>query len=321
MLKAQLWSKMYQVEPRWREVEDILTGDFFGVLDYLPRDPFLREFISRAVKLNITSESPELHGVDWDACEMLFWPMISGEDESAEPDVLIISNRWIIVIEVNLRSGLGDKQPWREYMVGQTIAKEHGIEPGDVYYVLLTVDKGDIAETFEHVANLDYQELQSKTLYVQWYQVVSLIEEWLHTSADEIKVASEQVRMLGDLLEAMRKRRRIVFSGFSFYHQKQAKVFGSNYFCPPRFNGFLFKTSHKCNTDWSGWRLSVFEGFERSLSRVDLISAPIFVNEQFTRFVVNAPTVKHSQNAIFSNRSRICVSVAETGRFLVESGR
>jgi hypothetical protein len=303
MLKTQLWSKIYQIEPHWREVEDILTGDFFGVLDYLPRVPFLREFISRAAELNImTSDRPELHGVDWDACKMQFWPMINGEDESAEPDVIIISNRWIIVIEVKLRSGLGNKQPWREYVVGQIVAKEHGITPSAVYYMLLTVDKSDITETFECVANSGYKELQSKTFYVQWYQIVALIEEWLHKGKNRINVVSEQVRMLSDLLEAMRKRRNIAFSGFSFYHQKQTKVFGSNYFCPPRFNGFLFKISHKCNNEGSGWRPSIFEGFGRSLLHVDLIGVPIFVNEPFSGFVVNVPTVKHSHNAIFTSR-------------------
>lgn len=39
MLKAQLRSKIYALASEWQEMEDILTGDFFGALDYPPRQP------------------------------------------------------------------------------------------------------------------------------------------------------------------------------------------------------------------------------------------------------------------------------------------
>ncbi len=38
MLKAELRAKMFQLDPDWAKVEDILTGDLFGALDYLPRN-------------------------------------------------------------------------------------------------------------------------------------------------------------------------------------------------------------------------------------------------------------------------------------------
>ena len=49
MLKAQLKSKIFQLSSKWRENEDILTGDFFGVLDYLPRNPYLCKFMAEAL--------------------------------------------------------------------------------------------------------------------------------------------------------------------------------------------------------------------------------------------------------------------------------
>jgi hypothetical protein len=42
MLKAQLRSKIGALGPDGQDIEDILTGDFFGALDHLPRKPYLR---------------------------------------------------------------------------------------------------------------------------------------------------------------------------------------------------------------------------------------------------------------------------------------
>ena len=40
MLNTQLHSKLnLSYLNRWQDCEDILTGDFFGILDYLPRQP------------------------------------------------------------------------------------------------------------------------------------------------------------------------------------------------------------------------------------------------------------------------------------------
>lgn len=44
MLKAQLRSKIGLLGSDWQDIEDILTGDYFGALDYLPRQPFLRSY-------------------------------------------------------------------------------------------------------------------------------------------------------------------------------------------------------------------------------------------------------------------------------------
>ena len=76
VLKAELRAKMFQLDPGWARVEDILTGDFFGVLDYLPRDPFLSCFLERVVALNETTRPPELSQVDWSNVTLLFWPRV-----------------------------------------------------------------------------------------------------------------------------------------------------------------------------------------------------------------------------------------------------
>ena len=84
MLKTQLSSKLFPLYARWGEVEDILTGDYFGALDYLPRRPFLAEFITHITRLNHGIQLPCMEDVDWDGIEFRFWPMISTKDETAE---------------------------------------------------------------------------------------------------------------------------------------------------------------------------------------------------------------------------------------------
>lgn len=135
MLKAQLKSKIFQLDSKWRDIEDILTGDFFGILDYLPRKPYLSDFLSYLCKLNSTVQTPDILGVDWKKIEFIFWPMTYAEDENTEPDLVLVSNKWVLVIEVKLESGLGDTQPWREYTVGQSIAKEYHLPKKSVYYL------------------------------------------------------------------------------------------------------------------------------------------------------------------------------------------
>ena len=115
VLKTQLHSKLNLSHlRRWQDSEDILTGDFFGALDYLPRQPYLREFLERVEHLNERVGWFELDRVDWEKVEMLFWQRCPGHDDSTEPDVVLVSNRWVIVVEVKLGSGFGESQPWRE---------------------------------------------------------------------------------------------------------------------------------------------------------------------------------------------------------------
>lgn len=78
MLKTQLHSKISQLDPSWRDNEDVLTGDFFGTLDYLPRMTFLCDFITRVISLNPDVRTPCLDGIDWEAVKILFWPLGDG---------------------------------------------------------------------------------------------------------------------------------------------------------------------------------------------------------------------------------------------------
>jgi hypothetical protein len=80
----------------------------------------------------------ELDRVDWEDVEMVFWPRCAEQDGLTEPDLVLASNRWVIVVEVKLGSGFGKNQPWREYELGQQIAKNRA-----VYYVIVSRAKLD----------------------------------------------------------------------------------------------------------------------------------------------------------------------------------
>jgi hypothetical protein len=175
MLKAELWSKMSQLDPAWRDIEDILTSDFFGVLDYLPRRSFLASFVSHTASLNPNVKTPVIEDVDWDRSEILFWPHLHAHEEIAEPDVVIVTDKWVLVIEVKLESGLGDRQPWREYMVGRKIAEDHGV-PGDcVYYLIVARTRLDIAPFFRSTESEKLDELRLRTSYMKWHEAVALV--------------------------------------------------------------------------------------------------------------------------------------------------
>lgn len=239
MLKAQLRSKIGVLGSEWQDIEDILTGDFFGALDYLPRQPFLPSFIRWIAEFNADTSQPSCHDVDWDAVEFIFWPMLAGDDESAEPDVVIVSNRWVLVVEVKLDSGLGADQPWREYCVGREIALSRGLSEDSVFYLLVTRHRLNVAGTFASSATQQRHDLLTKTSHLLWHQAVALIERWLKYGPMQSTLGPEQERLLLDLLGALRRRRSIAFSGFAFVNQDAVFVVGDKLFCPERFSGFL----------------------------------------------------------------------------------
>jgi len=309
MLKAQLGSKLHAFHPKWRDVEDILTGDFFGALDYLPRKPFLRDFVTLLADLNQTVATPEMHDVDWDAATLLFWPRIVGDSDIAEPDVVIVSNKWVIVIEVKLDSGVGLTQPLREYAAGQTIALEYGLPPSSICYVLLARERLTLTGS-------DAAKLSHVTSYLEWHQVVSLVESWYRRPLDPLTHSSHR-RLLADLLAALRRRRAIAFSGFAFANPAQVKPTAANFFCPPLFSGFLQHARHVSPPGQSAVFFSPFRGFLHASQPVSPKNT-VFLQSPFPGFVRDSLPVRSpagdpvflSSFDGFLNRTRPCVSTS-----------
>jgi len=307
MLKAQLGSKL--LHPKWRDVEDILTGDFFGALDYLPRMPYMRDFVAMLSDLNPLAATPEMHDVEWDAATLFFWPRIIGDSDTAEPDVVIVSNKWVLVIEVKLDASLGHTQPWREYIAGQAIALEHGLPPSSVYYVLLGRER--IPLTGSDTAQL--AALRHVTSYLEWHQVVSLVESWYRRPADLLTHSSHH-RLLADLLAVLRRRRAIAFSGFAFANPAQVDLPPANFFCPPLFSGFLQHARRVNPPDRSAFFLSAFCGFLHRAPAPFRIT-PIFFRDAFRNFSQSSPPVRKPDAAPvflssfdgFLNCARSCI--------------
>ena len=299
MLKAQLKSKISQLDSEWMKNEDILTGDFFGVLDYLPRNPYLYRFISYIVSLNPDVHTPSTDGVDWDSTEIKFWPRTSADDENAEPDIVMLSNKWIVVVEVKLQSDFGDTQPWREYVVGQKIAKERSIPADSVYYLVLARKRLDIAPTFKSDEIESLRELRARTNYLKWHEAVALIESWLRADSAEYVLAPEHERMLTDLFKAMRKRRAIAFSGFTFANMALTTIPASSVFCPPWFTGFQCQapeTQPAADTVFLGSRHA---GFVVSCPEVGFLERPVFLPEQFGGFIRNSQILAQTCDDVF----------------------
>ena len=285
MLKAQLRSKIGVLGSEWQDIEDILTGDFFGALDYLPRQPFLCSFIEWVAAFNTDATQPPCEAVDWEAVEFIFWPMITGKDESAEPDVVIVSNRWVLVVEVKLDSGLGADQPWREYCVGREIAEDRGLPENSVFYLLVSRHRLNVAATFAEPDELGRRELLAKTSHLFWHQAVGLIERWLKRGPAQLLVEPEQERLLLDLLGTLRRRRSIAFSGFAFINQDPVFADSDKLFCPDRFAGFLDDSeSRRIANAKESWFLSRFVGFLDSSPETSAACDGILVGARFAGF-------------------------------------
>ena len=310
MLKAELRAKMFQLDPDWAKVEDILTGDFFGALDYLPRNSFLSCFLERVVALNETARTPELSQVDWSNVKLLFWPRVQLDEEQVEPDVVVVSNRWTIVIEVKLDSGLGVRQPWREYQAGQSIARKHGLPSHAVYYLVVARSKLDVGQTFADHELEKREELLSRTLYLCWWQAAALIGSWHAGQIEGPSLEAGQTRLMEDLAASLRRRRSILFAGFTFPDITNVVQRLDGVFCPPvfvgflrspivrvsapsprvflnRFDGFLKRVG---STAFGGsMHLSQFRGFAKKTPTVYAPSSPIFASTPSNSFLHNAP--------------------------------
>jgi hypothetical protein len=299
MLKAQLRSKIFQIDPGWRDIEDILTGDYFGLLDYLPRKPFLADFVAYVASLNPDGRAPATTDVDWECSQMLFWPRIHAKDERAEPDVVIVTDKWVLVIEVKLGSGLGDRQPWREFIVGKRIAEDYGLYGDCVYYLVVAPTRLDIAPMFEPSEAEKLDVLARRTSYVKWHEIVALVESWLRGCPNEKAFASEHERILGDLLAALRKRRSIAFSGFSFAHLGPVGRVTAGFFCPPAFTGFLGESPGVRASHESLLLCGLQVGFGTPFPLVDTPGDHVFLSIRFGGFAANAPNVPAKQRSFF----------------------
>jgi len=96
---------MYQAELNGKlpsgicRMEDILTSNVFSFFKYSNRSIFLKSFLNKEIKLNITDKEAEL-------AEFIFWPILS---KNTEPDLVIIVGDWYLLIEAKFNSDFGEE--------------------------------------------------------------------------------------------------------------------------------------------------------------------------------------------------------------------
>jgi hypothetical protein len=272
----------------------------------------------------------ELDQVDWENLDMLFWQRCPGHDDSTEPDVVLVSNQWVIVVEVKLGSGLGESQPWREYQFGQQMARNRHLAPDAVHYVIVSREILNRTQVFGGLAADERAVLEPRTLWFRWLDAVTLVDGWLRQhGAGERQVAKNETRMLEDLLGALRRRRTLSFCGFSFTYHQPVRKSPQRIFCPPlfkgffcnefapfakfdsppsigflvRFQGFFRETCLPVMRMESVW-LHRFQGFVRSAKPTNAPSGSIFCSGGFKGFLNDAPRCVVSATMAGLNKKR-----------------
>ena len=216
--------------------EDILTSDLFGVLKYLPRQPYLKTVLQQVAAANphASEFSASVAGESFgeDDFQFRFWPVYQTKGgipgDRIEPDVEISSRQIRIFVEAKLHSGFGDLQLVRQLIVG--------LQHHDRQFYQLLVTAGarppwmrldgkmmPIAEYLHRVASrlsipaIDRKKLVNascRVLWINWRVLGSLIR----SSHDQLSPSERQrchTDMIVDLETLLRMRGLASWRGFS----------------------------------------------------------------------------------------------------------
>jgi len=121
--------------------------------------------------------------------------------------------------------------------------------------------------------------------------VIALITNWLRDGKNKSWLLPEHTRLLNDLLQAMRMRRRLAFSGYSTIGHETVLAPRSGIFCTDLFGGFL---ANALVTAYSGDGVLTgiterFQGFLNNALLVSKESEAFLVSSSFDGFLVDAP--------------------------------
>ncbi|MEM7210309.1 MAG: hypothetical protein AAF479_00235 [Pseudomonadota bacterium] len=298
---------MFQVDSEWTRVEDILTADFFGALDYLPRDTHLARFMEAVAALNDNLMLPELSATDWNSVEMIFWPRESVDGQQVEPDVVVVSSNWTLIVEVKLESGLGYRQPWREYQAGLSLARTRGVPTTAVFYLVVARGALNVAGTFEDGESTERDELLGRTLFLPWWRAALIVDSWRSESGGTLYEAGAHRRLIDDVLASLHRRRSILFSGFRFANIDSIQRRLTRVFCPPAFAGFAHRDNVFSAAPTPLLFLNQFDGFLSRTRRSGPLSAPdqhsrVFLQRPAFSFLARAPRCQATR--VWSSYSR-----------------
>jgi len=251
--------------------EDLLTSDVFGVLKYLPRNPYFNAVLNAIVERNphsvLFKKLVDKLGSKAESFNFRFWPSYptpTGFSSTiTEPDVQISGSDILIFIEAKLHSTFGELQIERELAVGleQSKSREfflilvtlsttvpsisvegHRLNVLDYLKNLLPSSK--IPEHIAHQLNSNFE----RVLYISWHAVVSAMYTANNQHKSSEGISSEEIRRCTDLIEDLKQlmlmRGIQPFNGFSSIVRKKAKqyiklpiFFGIQTYQPSLFDG------------------------------------------------------------------------------------
>ncbi len=225
-----------KVLPGISMAEDVLTSNVFSFFKYMPRDIFLKRFLS---ELGIEASNREL-----EEAVFRFWPQYR---DNTEPDLVLIVGKHYILIECKYQSEFAIKtdkieaQLIRESIMGMKEAVDLGLE-----FILLglTADYYYPATKFKDIP----EEHMNNVYWMNWQRICSMVFEIL----DENPPISQVERLFAeDFYQLLVMKRLRPYQGTaSFRNLDSMKQYKGDLFFP-------VKARH-----YSG----VFNGFEKALS-------------------------------------------------------
>ena len=192
MFVAQICNKLSRSE---EDMEDLLTGNVFGVWRYLPAEVAqvgLLRFLKTACRL----DSVNFGGPDTvNTIELKFWPWIQeGDAKGAEPDVLIeiVSpdlRKWLVLVEAKYlspKSSFADEfdqrpndQLAREMQNLRTIAEKQAFDDYALVYVTAhtLIPRTDIEEAVSELTTKIGDGASDKFYWTTWRRLPNILSE------------------------------------------------------------------------------------------------------------------------------------------------
>ncbi len=141
--------------------EDILTSNVFSFFKYADRKIFLWNFL-RMVGLNVSLEQA-LHS------EFLFWPSYT---DGTQPDLVIITGPYYLLIEAKYHSGFGKATPIRKHQLVREI--ERGIFEAinlNKQFKILTITADSCRKLETKQEDISFQIID----WINWQKIAFLI--------------------------------------------------------------------------------------------------------------------------------------------------
>ena len=212
--------------------EDVLTGTIFGSLRYFRNQNLLINFLNESIDIN--GNRLKINGDSH--FEILFWekyPSFEKSNSYNEPDLVLYNNNEVVIIECKYFSILDEEtlmeDDGRKNYKNQLIRYASII---DEYYknrtkknvVFLTNDKSiplDIMNNTIKHKDIKYEGINF--YWLSWKYLYSVIQ--LNYSF----YSSDNILLLSDLLNFLKKRHLYFFNGFNIEKTKYNRFYRKNY--------------------------------------------------------------------------------------------